>query len=131
MRKGILSSPAGNQPNILAVKRTVEKLHALLDLPENWNSYGAPPIRPDVIEYAVRWVPTLLQRRTPEPAVVPTARGGLQLEWHRKGVDVEIYVDAPDNVRFVAEDFTAGKSVEERLRGNEQVLATWLTRISD
>lgn len=32
------------------------------------------------------------------PAVVPTADGGLQLEWHTKGVDLEVYVDANGHV---------------------------------
>ncbi len=41
----------------------------------------------------------LLQRvmrpRTPIPQVTPSAAGGVQLEWHEKGVDLELHVTAP------------------------------------
>lgn len=34
------------------------------------------------------------------PAVVPTADGGVQLEWHRDGTDVEVYVEPDGAVSF-------------------------------
>ena len=113
------------------VRRTLEELTGLFALPENWDSYGAQPIRRDVIEYAAEWIPSLLQSGTPKPAVIPTAQGGVQLEWHRKGVDVEIYIESPDTIRFLAEDLTAGESVEAPLTGNVQLLANWVSKISD
>ena len=117
--------------SVVAVERTVQNLYALRDLPENWDSYGAQPICPDVIEFAAKWIPTLLQSGTPEPAVVPTARGALQLEWHRKGIDLEIYIDSPQDIRFFAEDLATGESVEQLLTDNDGVLTSWVARVSD
>lgn len=33
--------------------------------------------------------------QTPAPAIVPSGAGGLQLEWHTKGIDLEIHIEAP------------------------------------
>lgn len=116
---------------IVATSRTIERLYGLLSLPENWNSYGAARIRRDVIDFAATWVTGLFESETTAPAIVPTARGGVQVEWHRCGVDLEIYVDSPSDVRFSAEDQSTGQLTEAPLEGNEHVLRDWIARISN
>lgn len=32
----------------------------------------------------------------PEPFITPTNRGGVVIEWHTRGIDLEIEVEAPD-----------------------------------
>jgi len=32
---------------------------------------------------------------TPLPQVVPSSDGGVQLEWHEKGIDLELHIRAP------------------------------------
>ena len=110
---------------------TVVKLFALRNLRAGWDSYGAQPIRQEIIERTAQWIPSILQASTPEPAVVPQAEGGLQLEWHRKGIDLEIYMDSPGNIHFSAEDRTSGEADEVALAGNEDLLRKWVARISD
>ena len=114
-----------------ALRETVVKLFALRNLRAGWDSYGAQPIRQEIIERAAQWIPSILQASTPEPAIVPRATGGLQLEWHRKGIDLEIYMDSPDNIQFAAEDRTSGEAEEAALAGNEDLLRRWVARISD
>jgi hypothetical protein len=92
----------------------IRRLYSLTELRTGWNSYAARPIQPDVIDYVAQWIPTLLQS-TPEPAIVPRVRGGIQLEWHRNGVDLEIYVDSPTDIRFNAEDLNSCETAERRL----------------
>lgn len=120
----------GFSPNA-AVIGTIQKLYSLGELQAGWNSYEARPIQREVIHHVARWIPSLLQAATPAPAVVPRVRGGLQLEWHRNGIDLEIYVDSPAHIRFEAEDLTSAETVEAALRGNEALLNTWIARISD
>jgi hypothetical protein len=110
---------------------TIEKLYSLTELQAGWNSYGARPIRSDVIRHVGRWVPRLFQATTPEPAVVPRVNGGLQLEWHHKGIDLEIYVESPESIRFQVEDLTSAETAEAPLIGNEELLRAWIARISD
>lgn len=117
-------------PNRILIE-TIVKLFALRSLGAGWDSYGAQPIRQEIIERAAQWIPGFLQTSTPGPAVVPQVNGGLQLEWHRKGIDLEIYVDSTDNIRFAAEDRTSGEAIETPLTGNEDLLRRWISRISD
>jgi hypothetical protein len=120
----------GFSPNP-AVIAAIRKLYSLTELKAGWNSYTARPIQRDVIDHIARWIPTLLQPTTPEPAVVPRVRGGIQLEWHRKGIALEIYVDSPNDIRFGAEDLNSGHTIEASLAGNEELLSTWIARLSD
>ena len=113
------------------VIKTIQKLHSLGELQAGWNSYAAQPIRPDVIEHGIRWVPSVLQAMTPEPQVVPRVGGSLQLEWHRRGVDLEIYIDSPTDIHFSARDSGRLETVEAPLKGNEALLDTWIARITD
>jgi hypothetical protein len=118
-------------PRNPAVIETIERLYSLCDLRQGWNSYTARPIHTDVVRYVARWIPTLLQASTPRPAVVPRVQGGLQLEWHRRGVDLEIYIDSPNEIHFEAEEVGGANPVSAPLAGNEESLAAWIGRVSD
>jgi hypothetical protein len=64
------------------------RLKELLDLSEGWDSYGADPIDPRAVDGAWRVLEVLEQ----EPAVIPCVDGGVQLEWHRAMIDLEIRI---------------------------------------
>lgn len=68
----------------------IAKLNALLTLPQNWNSYGSLPIEPATIRRAFQFMVQALPSQAPAPAIVPTPSGGIQLEWHQDGIDLEI-----------------------------------------
>lgn len=51
-------------------------------LTPGWDSYGAPAINPRAIARARQWLESV--------AMVPTSEGGVQLEWHSEGHDVEM-----------------------------------------
>jgi len=81
-----------------------EQLDDLLRLSPDWNSYGAPAINPACVAKA-RQIAQSLPTGVPEPLAVPMSDGGVQLEWHRGGVDLEIVVSPPDGrVSFFADD---------------------------
>lgn len=48
------------------------------------------------------------RRTTLPPAIVPTPLGGLQLEWHVRGIDLEVEVSPSGRVTVVYEDITSG-----------------------
>jgi hypothetical protein len=58
----------------------------LLTLPPNWNSCGAGAIEQKIVLHAMNFINGLLRPTSPAPRVVPLSSGGLQLEWHRKGI---------------------------------------------
>lgn len=69
---------------------TVKALTELLQLPEDWNSYGAPRVDPYSIAAAISLLASIMRDDSPPPAVVPTGRGGVQLEWHLSNRDLEV-----------------------------------------
>ena len=110
--------------------KSIEQVVGLLDLPEGWNSYSAKPIEP---RNAVRAVELLFQLRetgAPPPTVVPTATGGIQFEWHAGGVDIEVYINSPDDITFFAEHLESGDSVEKTVDAEATELTAWVRRIS-
>jgi hypothetical protein len=108
--------------------RTVHTLIELLELPAGWNSYNARPIRKENVTSAVDLLARLMQEGTPAPTVVPKVRGGVQLEWHTKGVDLEIAIDSPDDINFFAEDIQDKEAPEQEL--DESTMRQWIDRIS-
>lgn len=110
---------------ILAIQKMIE----LLELPPGWNSHNAKPIRKENVSYAVALLGHVMSRDTPSPDVVPMVRGGVQLEWHTHGVNVEISIYSPGDVRFAAEDV---RGTEEPVEGGLDpiVVGQWMRRLS-
>lgn len=70
-------------------------LLALLSLQPDWDSYGALPVDPATLEFADGLLARTMRPGSPKPTVVPTPSGGVQLEWHRAGIDLEVEVVRP------------------------------------
>jgi hypothetical protein len=62
---------------------------------DGWDSYGAPPVGWDTGMFALSVLNDVMRTRTPIPQVVPSAAGGVQLEWHQKGIDLELHIARP------------------------------------
>lgn len=106
------------------VQPTVENLLATLELEPNWDSYGGPPVEKKSIEGAISLLLATMNEDSPPPAVVPTSAGGVQLEWHQGGVDLEIEVRPTGSAHVYSRDHQSGAEWEgeipndaERLRG--------------
>ena len=72
-------------------------IQAMLALPwdnDNWND-DAAATHPGAAATLLMVLVSVLDDATPPPDIVPTWRGGVQAEWHRNGVDLEIEAD-PD-----------------------------------
>lgn len=62
----------------------------LLRLPDDWNGPNSPRIDLAVLSSALKSLATFMQPNSLAPQVTPTVRGGVQVEWHKNGVDLEI-----------------------------------------
>jgi hypothetical protein len=60
-----------------------------------WDTYGAPSIGWDTGLFALSVLNDVMRARTPIPQVVPSSAGGIQLEWHQKGIDLELHITGP------------------------------------
>ena len=99
----------------------------LLRLPRGWNSHGAEPVSHAACKRTVEFLTTCLVEGVAAPVLVPTVRGGVQLEWHRQGVEVR----SDGSVSWCADDRRTGEELEGALAGHEETIRTWLRRASD
>ncbi len=74
-----------------------EDLNALLDLPAGWDSYGSACIDPRAVGMA-RAIASAL-------SAVPTVAGGIQLECHVEGFDLELEIRPDGDVRCVVVEY--------------------------
>ena len=73
-------------------------INALLSLAPGWDSYNGLPTSEGAARKAINILSGLVSEAARFPAIVPTGDGGVQLEWHNNGWDVEIEVDPQGTV---------------------------------
>ena len=97
---------------------TIEKLNELRRLTaSNWSA-GAKPIDISAINSMLELLTKILDYDTPPPSVVPTWDGGVQVEWHRNGIDLEIEVSADRAPEYYFFDHQSNEEVEGEAREN-------------
>lgn len=77
-------------------------LRAMAALPwwtDNWSS-GATRTQGAAIAYMLETLLEVLDSQAPPPSVVPTWNGGVQVEWHRNGIDLEIEVAPEGDIEY-------------------------------
>lgn len=82
----------------------VESIVELLLLEPNWDSYGALPINWQLANATRELLFQIMEDDTPVPIVGPTNRGGIQIEWHERGIDLEIETISSHSFRASFED---------------------------
>lgn len=65
----------------------------LRGLASGWDSYGAPPIDDAAIQAALSLVVDLSVAHLPLPAVVPTSKGGVSLEWRHGPQEIVVEIE--------------------------------------
>ncbi len=101
----------------------------LLTLPPNWDSYGAGTIDPDLVREALNFMNDLLGPSSLAPRVVPLSSGGLQLEWHRKPIDLEVVFDRGEEPFFYFRNRATAEETEQALAENSRLLRTIIDRL--
>ena len=82
----------------------VEQLQDVSGLDEGWDGFGAGPVRRDVILFVVHILNQIMLPNAPPPQVTPMSHGGLMLEWHENGIDLEIETEKPGRLWVSFED---------------------------
>jgi hypothetical protein len=107
----------------------LEALSDIGSLPENWNSYGASPVAINAVADTLRLMAAVMSETMPLPNFVPTRRGGIQLEWHTKGIDLEIDVLPSGRLYASLEDQETGEERQVDITANLQPLRPVLVRL--
>ena len=116
-------------PNWLAP--TLCSFAEVLTIPANWDSYGARPIQPGVASSALDSLFAVMRDSTPLPSVVPTAKGGIQLEWHSRRFDLEVVFQPGENGEVYCEDKDSSTEWGGRLSDVVQRLNGILAELAD
>jgi hypothetical protein len=87
--------PSSSAPQRLPdwVAQVVPRLVELSKLPPGWDSRKAAPIERGAIARALEIMAEVMEWHGPVPAIIPTVEGGVLLEWHRVGLEMEIEVE--------------------------------------
>jgi hypothetical protein len=99
------------------IRSVVDRIDYLLStLVEGWDAEGGLPLDFDTAMECVSFLLQMALHETPAPQIVPTSLGGLQLEWHTAGSDLEITFEpnAPPVFFYVSPE---GKEIE----GNAEI----------
>ncbi len=128
-RRIAIRAPRRDLPRELL--RALDRACELQQLPRGWNSYGAEPVSDAAFRQTIEFLTAYVVRGIAGPVLVPTVRGGLQLEWHRRAVDIEVEVGPDGSVSWCAEDRRSGQEDEAVLTGHEGTVRAWLRRASD
>ena len=109
----------------------IERVISFGALPANWDSYRARPVDPFCAAAAISFILDYISKWMPPPSAVPTNRGGVQLEWHCNGLDIEIEFASPSRLHFAFEDRRTGETEERTLYGDLRPLTRFLQRLLD
>jgi hypothetical protein len=104
------------EPAVPAWRReAIGRLDELVRLEPNWNSYGARIVPARLADTTLQILESLMRETTPQPSIVPTPAGHIQLEWHTKGIDLEVEIASPILLRVAFEDDQTGEEWEQDL----------------
>jgi hypothetical protein len=90
------------------------KLAKLTLLQRGWDGYDAAPPSVLVTAFAMSVLNSVMKPATPAPSIVPTHGGGVQLEWHVGGLDVELMIYRPFEAELSVEFSDGQPAVEEQ-----------------
>lgn len=107
------------------------RLENIQALELGWDGYRAGPIRRDVISYASAVLNRVMKARTPVPHIAPMAHSGVMIEWHTKGIDLEIEIERPGELWVSFENASANKECEDTLTSNLSKLQDWIDQITE
>jgi len=100
-------------PDVSRLKSSNQRLDELAALPDDWDSYGAPPLSAAAIQHARSLLITLTRQPGPldgievNPAhIAPLPSGGVQFEWAGSQADIEVEIDPDGKLAYLLIDRT-------------------------
>lgn len=120
LARSVIRGSATTEPAWL--RPVIEDLESLSRLKENWDTYGAPRINDGCIKDALSLLEEVQGDSSPAPSCVPTSEGGIQLEWHRNGVDLEIEISPQGTVEVYFRNPRVPEEWDKSLGGDYTIL---------
>ena len=109
---------------------TYARLVHLMSLNRGWDGGDSPAVRPEIATFAWSALASVMGPTTPIPFIAPVSGGGLQIEWHSGGLDIEIYIAQPSRAELFIEYQDGRERVEEDLSSDFESLTSAIREIS-
>lgn len=90
------------------VAQSLSRISDLAEFEADWNSYGALPLQPSVVEPAIRLILAAFPRCI-QPEISLTPAGGLCLFWHRGPRELEVEIHPDGSCDYAFEDKATGE----------------------
>ncbi|NIA71054.1 hypothetical protein HBA54_20860 [Pelagibius litoralis] len=129
-RSGSISSYFAAKQTNKCLFSIARKLQELAGLPVGWDGYDGQPLQSDIANFAFKLLSETLDPDCPPPQIVPLGYGGLQLEWHERGIDLEIEIEAPNRVALYFCDHQTGEEIEQQISTDYTAMAEQLAKLS-
>jgi hypothetical protein len=114
----------------LWLETVLQRLRELSRLEMDWDGYGSAPPSRDAILYTAQLLTELLNRGARPPSIGANTAGGVRLEWHSGGWDIEVDVVAPGDVDVWGEKVDGSEGFEGSLEDVRDELHSAMLRLS-
>ena len=108
-----------------------EEVAPFLELAPGWDSYGAAAVSSGAIESAYGLFCSVMRPSTSFPNIVPTPRGGIQLEWDTPGLFIEVETLGRNRFGVLVEDKSSGAMDEFEIIADLTPLLKYFDRLSN
>jgi hypothetical protein len=119
--------PAHRQVAWLA--QLADRFAQLSTLVPGWDGGTAPAIDRQTLGVTWDLLRSLSVLLPVQPSVVPTVAGGIALEWHRGGIDLEIEMGPDKDQAYVSYEDSGGSEVEGPLAVHADVIVRAIPRL--
>lgn len=99
-----------------------DQVNRFLDLRPGWDGYRGRPLSDDALNAAIPLLFQVTGGSAVPPQLFPLADGGLQMEWHAAGEDIEIEVDGAGSAHVLASDASGDILLDEELTLGSQAV---------
>ena len=113
------------------LSEAVERLLTLLRLPVGWDGHRGNPTTVASASYALEVLGRIMRPGVPLPSIMPLSNGGVQLEWHRKGWDVEVEIVGGRKVDVFTHNLASGEEAELEINADLSALSAVVEQIRD
>lgn len=107
------------------------RLREIETLPARWDCYGARRVNPLLSPQVVGTLHKLMRSESPIPDVVPTVRGGIQVEWHAGEFDIELEFVTPSQIEVYALDLRTNQVSEFAVTYDVGAVAMLVSEMTD
>jgi len=130
-RGGVRIATIREMPGMGWQARVEMRLSKLTRLRQGWDGYDAAPPNISVTAFAMSVLHSVMKPETPAPSIVPTHGGGVQLEWHSGGLDIELMIYRPFEAELSVEFSDGQEPIEdERLTTSFDSLGEVLEKLA-